>query len=85
VELRDFSQRIATKDEKHLPFSEPKLILVRRVFAERNLEIIEKYVDVLGELAERCKTFEAHDGARISEAELMARPNQIANGDTVYT
>jgi len=53
VELRDFSQRIATKDEKHLPFSEPKLILVRRAFAERNehkLEIIEKYVDVLGEL-----------------------------------
>jgi hypothetical protein len=71
ADLHDFSQKIAANDEHHVPFSEPKFILDRREFAQRNehkLEIIEKYADVLGELAERCKTFESHDGARISVA-----------------
>jgi hypothetical protein len=68
-ELREFSRIIAAKDGSHIPFSEPQFILERREFAERNelkFGIIEQYADVVKELAERCKTFESHDGVRIS-------------------
>ena len=69
TDLRDFSKLIAGKDGNHIPFVEPDFILTRREFDERNeqkLGIIGKYADTLGELAERCKTFESHSGARIS-------------------
>ena len=59
------------KDENHIPFSEPKFILDRREFAERNeqkLEVIGQYGDILDGLVERCKTFESHNGVRISVA-----------------
>ncbi|MGO9262900.1 MAG: HD domain-containing protein [Bryobacteraceae bacterium] len=68
-ELRGFSRMVVGKDEYHRPFSEPKFILERRQFAERNEQkqgIIGQYADVLGDLAERCKTFESHDGVRVS-------------------
>jgi HD superfamily phosphohydrolase len=73
AELREFSNVIATKDTSHLPFSEPAFILQRRAFAERNekkLEIIGQYSDVLRELTDRCKTFESHDGVKISVANV---------------
>ncbi len=69
AELLNFSQGIAVKDKDHIPFLEPKFVLSRRSFSERSehkLEIIDKYSDVLADLAERCKTFESHGGARIS-------------------
>jgi hypothetical protein len=74
-ELRDFSSIVAAKDGSHIPFSEPEFILDRRAFAERNeqkIEIIGKYTDVLADLAERCKTFESHDGAKISRESICA-------------
>jgi hypothetical protein len=69
AELSSFSTMIAARDGDHTPFSEPPFVLERRAFAERNeqkLEIIGQYVDVLSELVERCKTFESHDGVRLS-------------------
>ena len=75
AELRDFSNRIAGKDEMHRPFAEPNFILERRIFAERNeqkLGIIVQYADVLNELVERCKTFESHDGIKISAATVRS-------------
>lgn len=75
TELRDFSQQIADRVETHLPFSEPQFIVDRRVFAERNeqkLEVIGNFADALDELAERCKTFESHDGVRVSVASVRA-------------
>jgi HD superfamily phosphohydrolase len=75
ADLRDFSSMIAPKDENHLPFSEPPFIVERRVFAERDehkLAIIQKYIDVLSELEDRCKTFESHDGVRISVASVRS-------------
>ena len=69
AKLCEYSKTIALRDSDHLPFLEPDTILERRAFAERNsqkLDIIDQYADVLSELAERCKTFEAHDGVRIS-------------------
>jgi hypothetical protein len=75
AELREFSKIIAAKDGSHVPFSEPEFIIERRGFAQRHeqrLGIIEHYADVLGELAERCKTFESHDGVRISVANVRS-------------
>jgi len=73
-DLTDFSKMIAANDATHLPFSEPSFVLQRREFAqrdERKLEIIEQYVDDLGEFAERCKTFDSFDGVRISVASVQ--------------
>jgi len=83
-ELRAFSMMIAAKDGDHLPFSEPPFILERRAFTERNeqkLEIIGQYVDVLGELAERCKTFESYDGVRVSVPSIRSWLLQFAAED----
>lgn len=69
TELRDFSRAVAEKDGGHVPFSEPGFVVERRKLAERDEEklgIIGQYTDVLRDLAERCKTFEAHDGVRVS-------------------
>ena len=67
-ELHKFSRLIAG-DPTHIPFAEPGFVIERRNFADRNerkIAIIGEYTAVLEELAERCKTFESHDGARIS-------------------
>ena len=75
AELRDFSRLIAAKDERHLPFVEPRFILDRRAFADRNEQkqgIVEQYADVPLELADRCKTFESHDGVRVSAANIRS-------------
>ena len=84
VDLRAFSMMIAAKDGNHVPFSEPPFILERRAFAERNeqkLEIIGQYVDVVNELAEKCKTFESHDGVRVSVASIRSWLLQFAAED----
>ena len=72
-ELLDFSRIVAAKDSTHRQFTEPTFILERRAFVQRNeqkIDIISQYSDVLEELSERCKTFEAHDGVRISAATI---------------
>ena len=75
AELLEFSRKIVPKDPNHIPFSEPAFILSRRAFAERNeqkLQIIAEYGDFVSEVAERCKTFESHDGVRISETKIRS-------------
>jgi HD superfamily phosphohydrolase len=85
-ELRDFSEKVAAKDAGHIPFSEPKFIIDRRAFATRNerkLEVIGQYSDVLDELVEKCKTFESHDGVRISVAGVRSWLLQFEPEDIV--
>jgi hypothetical protein len=80
-ELRELSRTISARDADHIPFSEPPFILERREFADRNepkLGIIGHYAGVLEELAERCKTFESHDGVRISVASVRSWLLQFA-------
>ena len=80
-ELREFSSTISAKDASHIPFAEPPFILARREFVDRNerkLGIIGQYAGVLEELVERCKTFEGHDGVRISVVSVRAWLLQFA-------
>lgn len=75
ADLRSFSRMIAAKDGDHIPFSEPPFVLERRAFAERNdrkLEIIGQYLSVFSELVEKCKTFESHDGVRVTVANIRS-------------
>lgn len=84
AELRDFSRMIAAKDGSHIPFSEPSFIVERREFAQRNelkIGIIGRYDGVLSELAERCKTFESHDGVRVSVESIRSWLLQFAAED----
>ena len=84
TELCNFSKMVAGKDKSHIPFSEPEFILERRAFAARNerkLEIIEQYSNVLNDLVEKCKTFESHDGVRISVASTRQWLLQFAAED----
>lgn len=69
TDLVTFSNSVSARDPKHLPFTEPQFVVQRRQFADRNeqkLEILNGYANVITELAERFKTFESHDGSRIS-------------------
>jgi hypothetical protein len=75
TELTAFSKSISANNENHVPFSEPPFILERREFAQRNerkLEIIGQYIDFLGELSERCQTFQSHDGVQVSVDKVRA-------------
>jgi hypothetical protein len=84
TELCAFSMMVAGKDGSHVPFSEPLFILKRREFTERNeqrLGIIGQYMDVLNELIEKCKTFESHDGVRVSIGSVRSWLLQFAAED----
>jgi deoxynucleoside triphosphate triphosphohydrolase SAMHD1 len=68
-DLVGFSRAVSAKDPKHIPFAEPQFVVQRRLFADRNeqkLQIIDGYANLITELADRFKTFESHDGTRIS-------------------